>query len=70
VSKPGANPTIASYNASGVKIFTTHQIAYALVELFCPDSKNALAYYSAGVVVVTLKVVGLAPGITSYDRNS
>jgi hypothetical protein len=32
--------------------------------------KDAVAYYNDGVVAVNLKVVGLAPGIMSYDEGA
>jgi hypothetical protein len=58
---PGANPTIASYNASVVNFYnaTRSLERFENKKIFYYTSKNALAY--AGVVAVNLKVVGLAP---------
>jgi hypothetical protein len=60
---PGANPTTSIYNASGVKIYNTANslVRFKTKEMFS-CLKNALAYYSAGVVGVDLKTVGLADG--------
>jgi hypothetical protein len=63
---PGANPTIASYNASAVKIYNaTGSLVRFAVTIFSFTLKNAPVYKNAGVVVVILKVVGLAPGFSS-----
>jgi hypothetical protein len=60
----GANPTIASYNVSVVKIYNAkNSIARFLNKDVCLRCKNAPAYNNA--LVVNSKVVGLAPGLKS-----
>jgi hypothetical protein len=52
--KHGANPTIASYNASVVKFYNaTGSLArFENKNIFFSSLKNAIAYYNAGVVAV------------------
>jgi hypothetical protein len=56
--RPGANPTIVSYNASAVKKITTLQVAFSK-HIFHILRKTL--YSKAGVVVVNSKSLGLAP---------
>jgi hypothetical protein len=60
---PGANPTIANYNTSAVKIYNAgNSLAhFKSKNYFFLRFKNALAYYNPGVVVAISKVVRLAP---------
>jgi hypothetical protein len=52
-TQSGPNPTIASYNASVVNFYnaTGSIVRFINKNIFFFYSKNALAYYNAGVVV-------------------
>jgi hypothetical protein len=63
VELPGANPTIVSYSAGAVKIYsaTCSQVSFEN-KFFSSTLKNALSYYNVGCSC-NLEVVGKAPGV-------
>jgi hypothetical protein len=53
LKKPGANPTIESYSARVVKIYSTTSSLVGFENImFYFTMKHAVAYYNAGIVVV------------------
>jgi uncharacterized membrane protein len=70
---PGANPTIISYNACAVKIYsaTSSLVQFVNKIIFFYSLKNAIAYYNTDISFVNSEVVGLGPGanptIMSYN---
>jgi hypothetical protein len=63
VELPGANPTIVSYSAGAVKIYsaTCSQVSFEN-KFFSSTLKNALSYYNVGCSC-NLEVEGKAPGV-------
>jgi hypothetical protein len=63
----GANPTIASYYARAVKIYsaTSSHVCFGNKNISFAR-KNALVYYNADVAVVNSKVAALAPGLRRF----
>jgi hypothetical protein len=60
---PGANPTIASYNARAVKIYnaTNSLVPFENRNHFLKFEETLYSTYNASVVLVNFEVVGLAP---------